>query len=224
MVCEEGKEAVEGSSPIGLWMVGAGVRLGGLEGGSVQGRGGGVVTFSDSGRSSKTGGGRSKKSAALGRGMTGRRLIVVGAGARVEERSGVGVVMVLAISGGMAGDGVVGFTGEVGAVGTGEFPQASRNRRISSALASGGGEKLGGEGAEGDIGFWVSGKVWESKEAGEGGGGVDSGRDDGGEEAAEVERVSSVDGLVGIGSWEACSEGWEAIGVSGRRFERCSLR
>ena len=37
MVCEEGKEAVEGSSPIGLWTVGAGVRLGGLEGGSVQG-------------------------------------------------------------------------------------------------------------------------------------------------------------------------------------------
>ena len=95
--------------------------------------------------------------------MTCGRLIVVGAGWRVEGRSGVGVVMVLPISGGIAGDGVVGFTGEVG---TGVFPQASRNPCISSALASGGGEKLGGEGAEGDIGFWVSGKVWESKARG----------------------------------------------------------
>ena len=127
----------------------------------------------------------------------------------------------LAISGGIAGDGVIGLIGSEGA---GMFPQASRNRRMSAALVSGGGGKLGGEGAEGDIGFWVLGKVWESKEVGEVGGGVNSGRDDGGEEVAEVERVSSVDELVGIGSWEACSEGWEAVGVSGRRFERCSSR
>ena len=129
-----------------------------------------------------------------------------------------------AIRGGIAGDGVAGFKGEVGLVGVGELPHASRNRRMSASLVSGGGEKLGGEGAEGDIGFWVSGKVCESKEAGEIGGGVESGRDDGGEEVAEVERASSVDGLVGTGSWETCSEGWEAVGVSGRWFDRCSSR
>lgn len=127
----------------------------------------------------------------------------------------------LAISGGIAGDGVLGL---IGAEGAGVFPQASRNRRMSAALVSGGGEKLGGDGALGDIGFWVSGRDWESREVGEVGGGEDMGRDDGGDEVAEVEKVSSVDGLVGSGSWEAWLSGSEAVGVSGMQFVRCSSR
>jgi hypothetical protein len=67
--------------------------------------------------------------------------------------------MMFAMSGGIAGDGVVGLVGDAGAVGAGVLPQASRNRRMSAALVSGGGEKLGGEGAEGDMGFCVSGRV-----------------------------------------------------------------
>jgi hypothetical protein len=67
--------------------------------------------------------------------------------------------MMFAMSGGIAGDGVVGLEGDAGAVGAGVVPQASRKRRISAALVSGGGEKLGGEGAMGDVGFWVSGRV-----------------------------------------------------------------
>ena len=156
-------------------------------------------------------------------GITGGAL-AGGEGCRVWGTAKDGVDMMFAMSGGIAGDGVVGLEGDAGAVGAGVLPQASRNRRMSASLVSGGGEKLGGEGAEGDIGFWVSGKVCESKEAGEIGGGVESGRDDGGEEVAEVERASSVDGLVGTGSWETCSEGWEAVGVSGRWFDRCSSR
>jgi hypothetical protein len=111
VVWEEGKEAVAGSSPIGLWTVGAEIRLGGLVDGSVRGRGGGVVGSSDSGRSSMIDGGGSKKSAALGRGIPGGRLVVARAGWRVLGRLGVGVVMMLAISGGIAGDE---FTGEEG--------------------------------------------------------------------------------------------------------------
>ena len=65
--------------------------------------------------------------------------------------------MMFAMSGGIAGDGVVGLEGDAGAVGAGVLPQASRNRRMSASLVSG--EKLGGEGARGDMGFWVSGRV-----------------------------------------------------------------
>jgi hypothetical protein len=64
--------------------------------------------------------------------------------------------MMFAMSGGIAGDGVVGLEGDAGAVGAGVLPQASRNRRMSASLVSGG--KLG-EGARGDMGFWVSGRV-----------------------------------------------------------------
>jgi hypothetical protein len=66
--------------------------------------------------------------------------------------------MMFAMCGGIAGDGVVGLEGDAGAVGAGVLPQASRNRRMSASLVSGG-EKLGGEGARGDMGFWVSGRV-----------------------------------------------------------------
>jgi hypothetical protein len=111
VVWEDGKEAVAGSSPIGLWNVGAEIRLGGLVDGSVRGRGEGVVGSSDSGRSSMIGGGGSKKSAALGRGMPGGRLVVAGAGWRVLGRLGVGVVMMLAISGGITGDKLTGEEG-----------------------------------------------------------------------------------------------------------------
>jgi hypothetical protein len=126
------------------------------------------------------GGGRSKKSAAHGRvkavaeGCCGGGVAFFGAetvigfsggvtedvltgmeGCQVCGKLWAGVrIMFAIISGGITGGGVVGFTGEVGAMGKGVFPQASRNRCISAALASGGGEKLGG-GAWGDRGFWV---------------------------------------------------------------------
>ena len=209
-----GKEAIEGSSISGSSR--SEVGLAGV------GRGGEVDEVSGSVRSSIVRGGRSKKSAARGRvkavaeGCRGGGVAFFGAGAefgfggsiteevltgmegcRVGGMLWAGVWIMFAISGGIAGDGVVGFTGEVGTVGTGVLPQASRNRRISASLASGGGEKLGGEGARGDRGFWVSGKVRDSNEPGDVGGGVDSGRHDGGEDVDEVDRVSAMDGLVG---------------------------
>jgi hypothetical protein len=46
-----------------------------------------------------------------------------------------GVEIMFSIRGGIAGDGVAGFKGEVGMVGLGMLPQASRNRRMSAALA-----------------------------------------------------------------------------------------
>ena len=101
-------------------------------------------------------------------------------GCRVCGMLLVGVQIMFAISGGIAGHGVVGFAGEAGTVGAGVFPQPSRKQRITVAFALGRGGKFGGEGARGDMGFWVSGKDWESNEPGEVGGGVDSGRDDAG--------------------------------------------
>jgi hypothetical protein len=92
-------------------------------------------------------------------------------GWRVRGTSVVGVEIMFAIRGGIAGDGVAGFKGEVGLVGVGVLLHASRKRRMSSALASGGGEKLGGEGARGDIGFWVSGRIWLSSDSLVSGGG-----------------------------------------------------
>ena len=127
-----------------------------------------------------------------------------------------------AIRGGIAGDGVAGFKGEVGMVGVCVLPQASRNRRMSAALSSGGEEKLGGEGARGDMGFWVSGRVWLSNDSGDLGGGVDNGREDGGEE--EVEEVSTVGGLAGGGLGVSWLEGCVVMGVRGRLFEQCISR
>jgi hypothetical protein len=118
-----------------------------------------------------------------------------------------------AIRGGIAGDGVAGFKGEVGMVGVGVLPQTSRNRHR---------EKLGGEGARGDIGFWVSGRVWLSSDSADLRGGVDNGREDGGEE--EVEEVSTVGGLAGGGTGVSWLEGWVVMGVRGRLFQRCISR
>ena len=69
----------------------------------------------------------------------------------------VGVEIMFAIRGGIAGDGVAGFKGEVGMVGVGVLPQASRNRRMSAALTSGGGEKLGGQVG---VGCQVTQETW----------------------------------------------------------------
>jgi hypothetical protein len=124
-----------------------------------------------------------------------------------------------AMSGGIAGDGVVGLEGDAGAGGAGVLPQASRNRRMSASLVSGGGEKLGGEGARGDMGFWVSGRVWLSTDSGDFGGGVDSGKDEGGEE--DVEEVSTVEELDEDCTGESWLRGLVAVGVRARRLDRC---
>jgi hypothetical protein len=79
---------------------------------------------------------------AISGGITGDKLTGE-EGWRVCGMSVVGVEIMFAIRGGIVGDGVAGFKGEVGMVGV--LPQASRNRRMSAAFTSGGGEKLGGQ-------------------------------------------------------------------------------
>ena len=46
-----------------------------------------------------------------------------------------------------------------------------------------------------------------------------SGKDDGGEE--DVEEVSTVEGLDGVGSGESWLQGSVAVGVRARRLDRC---
>ena len=75
--------------------------------------------------------------------------------------------MMFVMSGEIAGDVFFGLEGDAGTVGAGVSPQASRNRRMSAALVSEGGEKLSGEGARGVMEFWVSGRVWFSSDAGD---------------------------------------------------------